>query len=67
VAFDELALDFYVEESTYSFPPLFDLPSVGHDPKSTKLWLTTPSTPPTSININGIDVLWSNNTLDILL
>jgi len=51
----------------HSFPPLFDLLSVGHDPKSTKSWPTTPSTPPTSISINGIDVLWSNNTSYILL
>jgi hypothetical protein len=73
MASDELAfkkqqtIDFYVEESMYFFPPLFDLLNVGHDPKSTKSWPTTPSTPPTSIHINGIDVLWSNNTSNILL
>lgn len=73
MAFNELAfkkqqtIDFYVEESMYSFLPLFDLLSVGHDPKSTKLCPTTPSIPPTSINTNGVDVLWSNNILDILL
>ncbi len=48
----------------YSFLPLFDLPGVDHDSKSIESWPTTPSTPPTSTNINGIDVLWSNNTLD---
>jgi hypothetical protein len=45
---------------------LFNLQGVGHDKKCTKSWPTTPSTPPTSININGIDVLWSSNTLDTL-
>jgi predicted lipoprotein len=49
-----------------SFPPLFDLPSVGHDPKSTESWPITTSIPPTSTNINGVDVLWSNNTSTIL-
>jgi hypothetical protein len=73
LAFDELAfkkyrmIDFYVEKSMYSFPPLFDLPDVGHDPKSTESWPTTPSTPPTSTNITRVDVLWSNNTSNILL
>ncbi len=64
MAFDELAfkkqrmIDFYVEKSMYSFPPLFDIPGVGHDPKSIESWPTTSSTPPTSINITRVDVLW---------